>query len=77
MFISFNDLIIISLIILGGLWSREIFLRFPDDLKEYKTSKVRSDKMIILFYWGLTLLIIFFTVIYIVSKIYMILHPPI
>jgi ABC-type multidrug transport system permease subunit len=77
MFISFSDLIIISLIILGGFWTKEIILRFPNDLREYKSSRDRTDKFIILFYWVSTSLIILFTVLYIASKVYLILNPPV
>jgi len=77
MFISFYDLIIISLIILGGLWSKEIIMRLPSDLREFKTSEDRSDKIIILFYWAITSVIILFTIIYIASKVALILNPPI
>jgi len=77
MFISFYDLIIISLIILGGLWSKEIIMRLPGDLREFKTSEDRSDKVIILIYWVITAVIILFTLIYIASKVALILNPPI
>lgn len=77
MFISFYDLIIISLIILGGLWSKEIIMRLPGDLHEFNTSEDRSDKVIILIYWDITSVIILFTLIYIASKVALILNPPI
>ena len=77
MFISYNDLIIVSLIILGGLWSKEILIRLPIDIREFKTSKDRSDKIIILFYWAITSVIILFTIIYIASKVALILNPPV
>lgn len=77
MFISFNDIIIVSLIILGGLWSKEIIMRLPNDIREFKTSKDRSDRVIILLYWVITSVIILFTALYIFSKIYRILNPPV
>jgi len=51
MFISYKDLINIAFLVIGVLWCREVFQRFPKDKKEFKTTQDKTTKYVILFFW--------------------------
>jgi hypothetical protein len=45
--------------LLGLLWCKEIFERFPKDYAEFRTTEDKQTKGVIAFYWLVTICIIF------------------
>ena len=75
MFVSFNDLIVIAVLIIGILWCKEIFARLPNDIKKFKTKKDTATRFVIVFFWVITAGFILFAVFFIWRLVYRILHP--
>ena len=75
MFISFNNLIVIAVLIIGILWCKEIFARLPNDVKKLKTKKDTTSRFVIVFFWVITAGFILFAIFFIWGLVYRILHP--
>jgi hypothetical protein len=76
MFLSFNLLIKAALLVGGLWWCKEIFQRLRSDIDELKTTRDRTKRNVIIFFWVLTLVIIFFIVRFIVQLLSVILKAP-
>lgn len=57
MFLNFGVVLNAILLVMGGLWCREMFARWRKDLHEYRTTEDASTRHVLIFLWGLTALI--------------------
>ncbi len=75
MFISFNDLITIAVLIIGLFWCKEIFARLPRDIRDFKNKKEGTTRLVIVFFWVITAGFVLFAVVFIWGLVFRILHP--
>jgi hypothetical protein len=58
MFLTFGLVIDAVLVVLGILWCREMFGRWPKDVAEYRSTKDASTRQVLMILWGITALIV-------------------